>query len=94
MFQAIKHKTKSEWTIKNSKYSFKEDWILQAYKLGHKKYLDWVAFLDSEFNDKVSLIREYYICPEEKIFSEPAGVKVIFSDLKEAQKYCKILNEV
>lgn len=92
MFQAIKVKDKNEWIIKNSKYTFKEDWLLQANKLGYKKFLDWVAFLDSEFSDSVNLIREYYICSEERVFAEPAGLKVIFSNLKKAQSYCTKLN--
>ncbi len=94
MFQAVKLKDKNEWIIRNSKYTFKEDWLLQVNKLGHKKFLDWVGFLDSEFNGSVNLIREYYICSEERVFAEPAGLKVIFSNIKDAQKYCKILNEV
>lgn len=94
MFEAVKIKDKNQWIIKNTKYKFKEDWLLQAKKLGHEKFLDWVAFLDSEFSTSASLLREYYICPEERVFQEPAGLKLIFSNLKEAQRYCKALNEV
>ena len=94
MFEAFKLKDKNQWLIRNSQYKFKEDWLLQANKLGHSKFLDWVSFLDSEFGDKVILTREYYICPEDKVFQEPAGLKVLFSSLKDAQKYCKTLNEV
>ncbi len=92
MFQTIKIKDKNQWLIKNSKYSFKEDWLLQASKLEFKKYLDWVEFLDSTFKDQVSLIREYYICQENRVFDIPAGLKVIFSNKKDADEYCKILN--
>lgn len=94
MFEAIKLKDKNQWLVKSNKYKFKEDWLLQANKLGYSKFLDWVSFLDSEFGDKVSLMREYYICPEDRVFQEPAGLNVFFSNLKDAQKYCKTLNEV
>jgi hypothetical protein len=94
MFEAVKIKDKNQWTIKSSRYKFKEDWLLQANQLGFKKFLDWVQFLDKEFSDNVLLTREYYICPEDKVFQEPAGLKVFFTNLKEAQRYCKTLNEV
>lgn len=92
MFEVVKIKDKSQWTIKNTKYKFKEDWLLQAKKLKHEKFLDWIEFLDSEFGDSIVLTREYYICPEERVFQEPAGLRVLFTNLKQAQKYCSILN--
>lgn len=92
MFEAVKVKDRGQWIIKNSRYKFKEDWLLQAKKMGYQKFLEWVSFLDSEFGNSASLTREYYICPEDRVFQEPAGLKVVFSNLKEAQRYCAILN--
>lgn len=92
-FETLKIKDSNKWLIKNTRYLFKEDWILQAHKLGFKKYLDWVEFLDSNYGEKVSLTREYYICPENKTFEGPAGLKVFFNNIKDAQKYCEILNK-
>lgn len=94
MFEPIKLKDRNQWAIKNSRYKFKEDWLLQANKLGFNKFLDWISFLDREFDDRVVLTREYYICPEDRVFQEPAGLKIFFTNLKEAQRYCKTLNEV
>lgn len=93
MFEAIKIKDKNQWIIKDNKYKFKEDWLLQSKKLGFQKFLDWVSFLDSQFGDNISLMREYYICPEERVFQEPAGLKVLFTNKKSADSYCKLLNE-
>ena len=91
-FQPIKQKDANKWLIKNIKYSFKEDWLLQASKLGFEKFIDWVSFLDQNYNS-ADLIRNYYICPESKCFEEPAGVRVFFTNLKQAQQYCAKLNE-
>ena len=52
-----------------------------------------LEFLDSNYGEKVSLTREYYICPENKTFEGPAGLKVFFNNIKDAQKYCEILNK-
>ena len=90
MFSSEKLKN-NKYVISHSKYKFKEDWLLQANKLGYNKAIDFISYLDYNYKT-AELQREYYICPERRIFEEPAGLKVFFTDKFEAANYCKALN--
>jgi hypothetical protein len=90
MFQSIKLKN-NKFMIAHSKYRFREDWLLQVDKLKVTTAIDFIKFLDDNYKS-VELQREYYICPERRMFEEPAGLKVVFKDKNDATNYCKVLN--
>jgi hypothetical protein len=88
----VKEVLKTKLYIVVSKdYVFKEDWLLQAARLGMKTTLEWLGFIEDRYAD-VAIHREYYVCPHKKMFEEPGGLKVLFINKKDAQNYCSILN--
>jgi hypothetical protein len=99
VFQTEQLKNKN-FIVYNKNYRFKEDWLLQAVLLqdsnkraDEMRALDWIAFLDEHFSERVKIFREYYTCDIEKCFEGPAGFKLEFFTKDSAVKYCDMLNQ-
>lgn len=91
MFKVEALKSK-RFLVINPDYRFKEEWLLQATALQKSSALDFIKFIDEEYNDKVMILREWYTCEINKVFEGTAGLRLEFLDKKTATEYCKVLN--